>query len=62
MVGDLGSEDVVLKIRQSRNDFFKLTFPPKNGFDIATMIPQVDLFSFVFWEKLKAPKRHFESN
>ena len=26
------------------------------------MIPQVDLFSFIFWEKLKAPKRHFEIN
>ena len=29
---------------------------------IFTMIPQVDLFSFVFWEKLKTPKRHFEIN
>ena len=29
-------------------------------FDFTTMIPQVDLFSFVFWEKLKTPKRHFE--
>ena len=26
------------------------------------MIPQVDLFLFVFWEKLKTPKRHFEIN
>ena len=24
------------------------------------MIPQVDLFSFIFWKKLKTPKRHFE--
>ena len=31
-------------------------------FDFAAMIPQVDLFSFPFWEKLKAPKRHFEIN
>ena len=31
-------------------------------FDCTTMIPQVDLFSFVFWEKLKTPKRHFEIN
>ena len=33
-----------------------------NKFDFTTMIPQVDLFSFVFWEKLKTPKRHFEIN
>ena len=26
------------------------------------MIPQVDLFSFVVWKKLKTPKRHFEIN
>ena len=26
------------------------------------MKPQVDLFSFVFWRKLKTPKRHFEIN
>ena len=25
-----------------------------------TMIPQVDLFSFVFWKNLKTPKRHFK--
>ena len=29
-------------------------------FDFTTIIPQVDLFSFVFWEKLKTPKQHFE--
>ena len=29
-------------------------------FDLTTMIPQVDLFSFVFWKNLKSPKRHFE--
>ena len=26
------------------------------------MIPLVDLFSFVFWKKLKTPKRRFEIN
>ena len=31
-------------------------------FDFTTMIPQVDLFFFIFWEKLKTPKRHFEIN
>ena len=29
-------------------------------FDLTTMIPQVDLFLFIFWKNLKAPKRHFE--
>ena len=31
-----------------------------NEFYFTTMKPQVDLFSFVFWRKLKSPKRHFE--
>ena len=31
-------------------------------FNFATMIPQVDLFLFVFWKKWKTPKRHFEMN
>ena len=32
-------------------------------FDFITgMIPQVDLFSFVFWKILKTPKRHFKIN
>ena len=29
-----------------------------NKFDFTTMIPQVDLFSFVSWRKLKTTKRH----
>ena len=33
-----------------------------NEFDFTTMKPQVDLFSIVFWKKLKTPKRHFEIN
>ena len=32
----------------------------KNKFNFTTMIPQVDLFSFVFWRKLKRLKRPFE--
>ena len=31
-------------------------------FDLTTMIPQFDFFSFVFWKKVKTPKRHFEIN
>ena len=34
----------------------------KKKFDFTTMIPQVDMFLFVSWEKLKTPKRHFEIN
>ena len=33
-----------------------------NEFDFTTMIPQVNLFLFVFWRKLKTPRRHFEIN
>ena len=33
-----------------------------NEFDFTTMIPQVDLFTFVFWKKLKTLKGHFEIN
>ena len=31
-------------------------------FYFTTMKLQVDLFLFVFWKKLKTPKRHFEIN
>ena len=53
-----------IKVSQSRNDFFKLTFHPKNEhtFDFTTMIPQVDMFLFIFRKKLKTPKRHFKIN
>ena len=30
-----------------------------NEFYFTTMKPQIDLFSFVFWRKLKTPKIHF---
>ena len=33
-----------------------------NKFYFTTMKPQVDLFLFVFWRKLKTPKRYFEIN
>ena len=33
-----------------------------NEFELTTIKPQVDLFSFLFWKKLKKPKRHFEIN
>ena len=48
----------------SKGHFGILNSPKKRTkkFDFNTMIPQVDLFSFVFWKKLKTPKRHFEIN
>ena len=33
-----------------------------NEFDFTTMIPYVDLFSFVFWRKSTTPKNHFETD
>ena len=48
-----------LKVRQIQNDFFKMTFLPKNERTNSTLL-LVDLFLFVFWEKVKTPKRHFD--
>ena len=50
-----------LKVKQIRNDFFKPTFLPKNERTNLTLL-LVDLFLFVFWKKVKTPKRHFEIN
>ena len=39
--------NIILKVRQSWNDFFKPTFPQKkwtNEFNFTTLIPQVDMF------------------
>ena len=48
----------------SKGLFGILNSPKKRTkkFDFTSMIPQVDLFSFVFWEKLKTSKIHFEIN
>ena len=51
----------MLKVRQIRNDFFKPTFLPKNERTNSTLL-LVDLFSLVFWKKVKTPKRYFEIN
>ena len=50
-----------LKVRQIRNYFFKPRYLPKNEQTNSTLL-LVDLFSFVFWKKVKTPKRHFEIN
>ena len=62
--GHLERSIVVLKVRQSHNDFFKMTILPKNeqanSTLLSSMIPSVDLFSFIFWKKLNIPEGHFE--
>ena len=50
-----------LKVRQSPNDFFKQTFLPKNERMNSTS-QFCYLFLFVFWKKMKMPKKHFEIN
>ena len=50
-----------LKVRQNQNAFFKPTFSPNNE-QTKSILLLWDLFPFVFWRKLKAPKRHFEIN
>ena len=47
----------------SKGLFGILNSPKKRMKEINfTTIPQVALFSFVFWEKLKTPERHFKIN
>jgi hypothetical protein len=50
-----------LKVSQIRNDFFKPTFLPKNERTNPPLL-LVDLFLFVFWKKVKTPKRHSKLN
>ena len=50
-----------VKVRKNWNYFFKPTFPPKNE-QRNSILLLWDLFLFVFWRKLKTPKRHFEIN
>ena len=49
------------KGQTTRNYFVKPTFLPKNERTNSTLL-LVDLFSFVFWKKVKTSKRHFEIN
>ena len=52
-------ENHVVKGEKKSKLFFQVDVSTKkqmNEFDFTTMKPQVDLFSFVFWRKL----RHFE--
>ena len=51
----------LLKVRQIRNEFSKPTFLPNNERTNSNLL-LVDLLLFVFWKKVKTPKRHFEIN
>ena len=51
----------LIKVRQIRNYFFKPTFLPKNERTNCALL-LVDLFSFVFWKKVKRPEIHFKIN
>ena len=44
----------IVKVRKIRNDFFKPTFLPKSKRTNLTVL-LVNLFSFVFWKKVKTP-------
>ena len=53
--------DWSLKGQTKSKRFFQADVSSKK-FYFTTMKSQVDLFSFLFWRKLKTPKRHFEIN
>ena len=56
---------IIIKGQTKSKWFFQADVSSKkqtNEFDFTTMKPQVDLFSFLFWKKLKAPKRHSKIN
>jgi hypothetical protein len=44
----------------SKGIFGILNSSKKRTINLTIMIPQVDLFPFVFWKNLKIPKIHFE--
>ena len=53
----------ILAVFFSAKGFFMSLISSKKRtkeFDFTTMIPQVDLFLFVFWRKSLTPKNHFE--
>ena len=58
------NKSILLKIRSVEMIFSSQCFLQKRTYEFyfTTMKPQVDLFSFVFWRKLKIPKRHYEIN
>ena len=64
--GDCCSRAIYLGKGHKKSEwFFQVDVSSKkrtNEFYFTAMKPQVDLFSLVFWRKLKTPKRHFEIN
>ena len=62
MTIDKPTMNYLLKGQLISEEHFSILNPPKKRtkeFDFTTMLPQVYLFSFTFWERLKTPKRHF---
>ena len=56
--------EIPLKVRKSRNDFFKPRILPKkqaNKLNFTVMIPQFDLFSFIFLEEIEDTKKTFRN-
>ena len=45
-----------------RNVFLVSSIFPKKRTKKFDLVPQVESISFVFWEELEIPKRHFEIN
>ena len=61
-IKDLRLIDCKTKGQTKSKWFFQTDVSSKKltKFDFTTMIPQVDLFLYVFWKKLETPKRHFD--
>ena len=61
----LHQNNSIIKGQTKSKQFFQADLSSKkrtNEFDFITMKPQVDLFSIVFWRKLKTPKKRCEIN
>jgi hypothetical protein len=59
---NLAGQVELLKIRQNRNDQADVSSKKQsNEFNFTTMIPQADLFSFVFLEEIEDTKKTFRN-
>ena len=64
-MNQLLGEPFTLKGQTNSKWFFQGNVSSKkwtNKFNFTTVIPEVDLFSFLFWRKLKTPKSYFETD
>ena len=65
LIGKIRHNFLVPKGQTKSKRYFQADVSSKkqtNEFYFTTMKPQFDLFSFLFWKKLKTPKNHFEIN